>query len=342
MQVFELRQMDKLDYISRDEHDEKILLAMVRPILFALLCHLKREVIKDYEGIENIKLRQLARNQRSGCGDCGISFEYSVHSAIRNNNPWVMERIQHALNICGVKGNQTTSILLGFEKSGVLQITNNWINYVNSESILITGLHGEPIRIQDYIHDITRGFHNSGIKNALPPFIGGIWRADLFVGNTDSNMWVAASVKINPSVLRSDKGLCLGIVPAKGSKDTPFYTRDGMLVCPLPYDNSFMQYFYSAWRIVREFISNDAKMPKRMNLYQPAERRVAKYLESSREECVVNLIDDDLRELVHPTLVDLVEPKIEILDVLGNPINHDSSITIVAPDSIYYPKKDYC
>ena len=64
---------------------------------FGLLVGLKHEVIESCRGIDKILLRELARNYREGDGDCGICFEYAVHSAIRNNNPLVIERIQEAL-----------------------------------------------------------------------------------------------------------------------------------------------------------------------------------------------------------------------------------------------------
>jgi len=339
MQVFKLKQADNLGfgYSNRDEREKQILLAMVGPILFALLCHLKREVVNDLGGLDKIKLRQLARNHKSGFGDCGISFEYSVHSAIRNNNPLVMERIQYALKMCKISGNQTTSILLGFEKQGVLQISDHWINNMNSESEVITGAYGESTRIYDYRYDIRNAFHNKKIRDNIPPVIRGIWRADLFIGNTDSNMWVATSVKINRQLLQYDNGLYLGIVAATGGRDIPFFRKDGMLVCPLPLGNGFMQYFYTAWRIVEEFIRKDAGLPEVRHLYRPADRQVAKFLFSKRDENVLDLVDDDLKKLAHPTLVESVTPDVTILDVLGNPINSDTGLTLVVPDSIIYP-----
>jgi hypothetical protein len=55
----ELRQTDDLgglDIINKDKQDEIILLTMVRPILFGLLCHLKREVIDDDSGVKSKKI----------------------------------------------------------------------------------------------------------------------------------------------------------------------------------------------------------------------------------------------------------------------------------------------
>lgn len=47
----------------------------------------------------------------------------------------------------------------------------------------------------------------------LPDSINGLWKADLFIGNTIMDNWVGTTVKINPSQLESARGLRLGIKP---------------------------------------------------------------------------------------------------------------------------------
>ena len=48
--------------------------AVVRPILLALLHSLKREVVHEAGGYENVKLKMLSRLYRPGDGDCGLCF----------------------------------------------------------------------------------------------------------------------------------------------------------------------------------------------------------------------------------------------------------------------------
>jgi len=287
IQQVDLGTVQDVDFYSRQE---KIILAMVRPILFGMLVGLKHEVVKDYGTINDILLRQLARIYKDDFGACGVCFEYAVHSAIRNNNPLVMERIQYALSLCGVTGNKTTSILLGFEKAGVLQISNELMNILTPDSRLITGQYGESIKIKEYINVMADAFRNKSLRSALPPSITGIWKADLFVGNTDSDMWVVASVKINPSQLQYFEELRIGIVPAKSFQEHALFTKEGMIVCPLLYNDNFMEYFYSTWRIVTQFLKYDAHLPKDRNLNYTIEMRVAKYLESMRERPVLELL----------------------------------------------------
>lgn len=156
MHIVDVIQQDSLfpNFENSHRHKEKILYAMVAPILFGLLVGLKHEVIESCRGIDKILLRELARNYREGDGDCGICFEYAVHSAIRNNNPLVIERIQEALSLCGIEGRNTTSILLGFEKSRILQINNELLNTLTDNSILVSNINNKRIRIKKYLEEI--------------------------------------------------------------------------------------------------------------------------------------------------------------------------------------------
>lgn len=340
MQIVDVIQQDKFlqNFENIHKHKEKILYAMVTPILFGLLVGLKSEVIESCRGIDKILLRELARNYREGDGDCGICFEYAVHSAIRNNNPLVIERIQSALSMCGIEGKNTTSILLGFEKSKILQINNELLNTLTENSILLSEPFGERIKIKKYLEEIQKSFRFSNARNNLPVSINGIWKTDLFIGNTDTDMWAAASVKINPLALRYAKGLAIGIVPSRWEKTKPCQAKNGMIICPLLYEKSFMCFFYSAWRIVYHFIKNDAKIPHERFLSGIEELQIAKYLEQKRDVPVLELVDDDLKRLAHPTLVLTESKSIVTTDMYNNfSDKEDDNSTIIVPDSILRP-----
>ncbi len=340
MRVVDVIQQDDLfpNHENSHRHKERIRYAMVAPILFGLLIGLKREVVESCGGIDKIRLRELARNYREGDGDCGICFEYAVHSAIRNKNPLVIERIQSALSMCGIEGKNTTSILLGFEKSNVLQINNELLNVLTENSILLSSPYGEKIKIKKHLEEMQKSFRFHNVRKNLPVSITGIWKADLFIGNTDTDMWVAASVKINHLALRYARGLAIGIVPSKWEQERPCQMRNGMIVCPLLYENNFMQFFYSAWRIVSCFIKNDAYVAHERVLAGIEELRVAKFLEEKREVPVLELVGDDLRKMAHPTLL-LAENKRIITTDMNNNFSDkdDTNSTIIVPNSILQP-----
>ena len=92
-------------------------------------------------------------------------------------------------------------------------------------------------------------------------------------------------MKINPNALQGDRGLRVGIVPAAQGK-TDRITKDdrrNLVICPLPYDGSFIETSYLAWEVVIAFLDADALVPREVALPRPAARTVARYLADRRE-----------------------------------------------------------
>jgi len=64
-----------------------------------------------------------------------------------------------------------------------------------------------------------------------------------------------------------------------------------IIVCPIPYDDSFMQLFYAGWRIIQQFMAADASLPNEDRLPLPHEREVARSLAMRRESTVVVVVE---------------------------------------------------
>ncbi len=270
------------------------LIAVVRPIILGTLYSMKREVINDYGGVNNIKLRQLARAYKPGDGDCGICFEYAVHDAIVNGNPVVIEKIDDALTKhCKIKGDKPSSILFGAEKDGTIQLIKSVKDYLTKESKLLAGSKGQPVKLKKHIDAVYAAFRSSAARANLPESINGLWKADLFVGKTEPDQWVGTTVKINSSLLEHAPGLRLGLVPSKEGKNDSIKKDDikNLIICPLPYDDSFMQIFYQGWQIVKQFLHAEAYVPKEANLSRPSDRQVCRFLEEKREFPVVDVLE---------------------------------------------------
>lgn len=267
--------------------------AVVRPILEGLLYALKSDVVSVIGTPSDITVKMLARLYRPGDRDCGICFEYAVHDALNRGEASVMERVYDAMRMCNVPGTQTSSILFGAEKSGSLNLIDTAKGILTEESRLLAGSRGQPAKLKRHIDSIASAFRKRAVRENLPWSISGLWKADLFVGNTDEDRWVATTVKINPTTLEGARGLRIGIVPAReGSTDR--IRRDdskNLVICPLPYDQAFMEIFYRGWQVVKQFIGNDATMPKEVYLPGYAERQVARYLTERREFPVVDVIE---------------------------------------------------
>ena len=281
------------------------LIAVIRPILQGLLFAIKNDFIEEAGGINNLKLRMLPRVYRPGTGDCGICFDYAVHDAILRKDSMIIERVQDSLiNFCRVPGNDTASILFGAEKTGALQLIGNSDLILTENSRILTGAKAQPPKLKQYINDLMLAFRKQTHREQLPNSISGLWKADLFLGNKDSDRWVGTTVKINRSHLEGAQGLRIGIVPSEhGRRDKIIFDKNSNLViCPLPYDKSFMEIFYNAWLIVKTFISADAKVPSSQYLPTGSHRYVAKLLEDRREFPVIDVIDV-LKSIAQPNLL---------------------------------------
>jgi hypothetical protein len=263
------------------------LTAVIRPIHMGILYALKEDVVLEAGGYENVKLKMLPRLYRAGDGDCGICFEYAVHEAMNRGDARVLERISDAAELCNVPGKDVKSILFGLEKSGSQQLIDTAKGILTEESRLRYGTRGQPAKLRRHLAAIAGAFRNRQTRLALPYSIRGLWKADLFVGFSDTDRWVATTVKINPSQLVGGAGLRIGIVPTRqGLSDLVRHDESkNLVICPLHHDADFMQAFYEAWRIVQAFIQADAQVPKEVSLPRPADREVARILAERREYC---------------------------------------------------------
>jgi hypothetical protein len=261
----QIRQERQLNAVA----DEVLALtAVVRPILMGVLYALKDDVVQQAGGRDNITLALLARLYRAGDGDCGICFEYAVHEAMTRRDPRVVERVNDAIRLCRINGNDPQSILFGLEKSGTLQLIDSAAEMLTEDSRVLAGTVGQPPKLLKHLHIIAGAFRNARTRLALPSSIRGLWKADLVLGYPEREQWVGTSVKINPAQLEGAPGLRIGIVPVRQGR-TDKVRRDedrNLVICPLHHDADFMQIFYEGWRIVQAFIEADAQVPKEVSL----------------------------------------------------------------------------
>jgi hypothetical protein len=286
----QIRQERQLNPVS----DEVLALtAVVRPILMGVLYALKDDVVNQVGGRESISLALLSRLYRAGDGDCGICFEYAVHDAMTRRDPRVVERVNDAIKLCRILGNDPQSILFGIEKSGTLQLIDSVEEMLTADSRILAGTVGQPPKLLKHLNTIVGAFRNARTRLALPSSIRGLWKADLVVGYPDREQWVGTSVKINPAQLEGAPGLRIGIVPVRQGR-TDRVRRDedrNLVICPLHHDEDFMQIFYEGWRIVQAFIQADAQVPKEISLPRPIDREVARILAERRDFPVIDVIE---------------------------------------------------
>lgn len=270
------------------------LFSVIHPILTGLALSLKQDIVSQVGGYEKMSLELFTRLYEPGDGDCGICFEYAVHEAIVNKNPDVLNRIDSALSkYCKIKGDTPSSILFGAEKSGQLHFIESVKDHLTDNSQLLTGDRGKPIKLKKHIDGVVSAFKKQQDRAKLPNSINGLWKADLFVGNTLMDNWVGTTVKINASQLESARGLRLGIVPCRQGKNDKIKRHEtkNLIICPVPYDKSFMEIFLEGWGIVKQFILAHGEMPSEMNLPSSLDRLVCKELFQRRKFPIMGVIE---------------------------------------------------
>ena len=101
----------------------------------------------------------------------------------------------------------------------------------------------------------------------------------------------------------------MGIVPCKqGRKDKiQKHETKNLIICPVPYDQSFMETFYEGWNIVKQFILAHGEMPKEINLSSGLDRLVCKELVSRKKFPILEVIEV-LKTMGQPHLM-MVENK---------------------------------
>lgn len=292
--------------------DVSALHAIVRPILIGLLNSLQTDVLEKAGGREKIDLQMLGRLRRQGDGDCGICYEYAVHEAVKNSDPLIMERVSDALKRCKVPGDEHESILFGVEKNGAQQIIATAQEILTEDSRLLTGQQAQPPKLRNYLSRLAGAFRRPTTRASLPSSINGLWKADLFLGCTDSDRWIGTTVKINPTKLEGANGLRVGIVPAREGMSDSIRKDDGknLIVCPLPYDGSFMEAFYHAWNLVQQFFAADAKLPKEVALPNGSHRQIARWLEERRSFPVVEVVEA-MAPISQPELLQTDETEVD-------------------------------
>lgn len=306
--------------------------AVVRPILTGILYSLKADVVSEAGGRNGVKLKMLPRLRRPGDGDCGICFEYAVHDAVRRQDPVVVERVYNALAWCNVPGQEVASILFGAEKSGSQQLIDTASELLTSESSLLSGSRGRPVKLKRHIATAAAAFRRPSVRAMLPQSVGGIWKADLFLGSPDAERWVGTSVKINSSMLEGARGLRIGIVPSREGGSDRLRRDDArnLVVCPLPYDASFMEIFYLAWETVQQFLSADARLPAEVALPRVPQRQVARYLADRREFPVLDVVDV-LKPLAQPELLETHESAAGLV-LIGDTTSDVTTSSVLAPE----------
>lgn len=259
--------------------DVSALLAVSRPIIAGLLHSIGEEFLEVHGGRAEMRLADLGRVRKASDGDLGVAFEYAVHDAVSTaSSDVVLERVSDALKKCNILKGPPSSILFAMEKSGAKQLIETQRELITSDSRVLSGNRGQPVKLQRYMNQLAAAFHRPTTRLALPKSIQGLWKADLFLGSSEPDHWVGTTIKVNPRALEGAPGLRIAIVPSSSGTSDAIRRDDhrNLIICPLPHDFSFMQTFHEGMRIVQTLVSRDFRMPTDAELPNPMHREVAR------------------------------------------------------------------
>ena len=307
------------------------LTAVIRPIISGILYAIKGEIVRELGGHEEISLQMLSRVYNQGDGDCGICFEYAVHDAMNRNDGRVLDRIETAIRLCNVPGKNPRSILFGAEKTGALKLIDTASNILTDESRVLVGIQAQPPRLKKRLRQLAAAFRNPRTRLYLPYSIHGLWKADLFIGCTDSDRWVGTTVKNSLDKLESAQGLRIGIVPAKEGKSDRVRKDDSknLVICPLLHDGDFMQTFYEGWQIIQALMTSKMKMPSEAFLPRPSHRHVARMLVDRAPFKALEVVEV-LRSFAQPELLTTNEKTLRLRPLDGELVDNSTDL-FVAP-----------
>lgn len=278
--------------------------SLIAPIFYSTLYSLNGARVNRLGGVESITLWDVAREMRESSGDAGVCFEYAVHHSISNKNDLIYPLVSQVLeDQCEIRGG-AGSILFGPEKDGVIPIVETVQNSLTEDSLLYVGARGRPPKLKRHIPAVVQAFRSRASRDRLPVSIRGVWKADLFLGNSSSERWVATTVKSNASDLVGAPGLRVGIYPKLNASDFPrFDDRLNLIRVPLPYDGQFSEVFFKSFFLVRAFLLADAGIPKPVDLPDSEDRYIVQELFKRREFPVMDVIEA-INKMGQPGLVD--------------------------------------
>lgn len=254
---------------------------MLVPIIRGFIHSLKKdrvEILKAGHG-GFLTLEDLAREHRESHGDVGTCFELAVHEWICAREPYMLNFMSDVLRTCRIFG-EPQSLLFAPEKQGQQEFLASAEKLLTEDSRLYTGRAGRPVNLMDHVESAFDAFGRPRFENDLPPSIKGLWKTDFFVGTQEHDAWVAVTAKHDRSLLEPAPGLRIGIYPGPDyGAEAPIFNEElGLWMVGLPYDRWFLEIFYKAFNLFKQFLTSAARMPRRDLLPGQEEREMAAML----------------------------------------------------------------
>lgn len=249
-------------------------------------------------------------------GQHGDSFEWAVHEAIAAGEWSLQQYVADALARCGIRTSQPTSILFGAERARHLGYLDLISEQAGDRAHLRVPTQGRPPLLTKFLPIAASGARRA---SDLPSSLMALGKADLLLGCAETQAFVAATVKVNPSALEDGPGLRIGITPESPRMPHGVYMhpRKNLTVISIPRVRGFVESFYKAELMVRQVLSRRVRTPSDLQVPDADARELASWLVERREHPALDVTDD---------LNDLAAPAAQFV-VLGRPRPADPRMT---------------
>jgi hypothetical protein len=298
MEVWEDRQKNPV------ADDVSALVAVTGPIIAGVFRSVSGDVTNAFGMRHLLPLKMLGRLRQEADGDCGIAFEYAIHHAIASRDPVIAERVADALHQCGIARSDPASILFAMEKSGAQELISTDPGLVADSASVLLGEGGRPVSLRDSLSAIGAAFRLPGAFLNLTQSLQGLWKTELFLGSSNFEKWVGASVSTGWPRLSAAREPRIAVIPrVPGHSDAiRMDEQTNVVVCPVPQDGSFMRIFHDGWRIVQALCAMNFEMPTATDIPSPLHREVARIFVERREFPIDEVIEA-IQKFAQPELL---------------------------------------
>jgi hypothetical protein len=298
--------MEAWEYRQRNPVADEVsaLVAVTGPIIAGVFRSVSADVANAFDKRRPLPLRMLGRLRKEADGDCGITFEYAIHNAIASRDPVIAERVADALHKCGIGRSDPASILFAMEKSGAQELISTDPGLVADSASVLLGEDGRPISLRDSLSAIGAAFRLPDAFLNLAQSIQGLWKTELFLGSSDFEKWVSASVSAGQPRLSAAREPRIAVIPwMPGYSDAiRVDEQKNVVICPVPSDGSFIQVFHEGWQIVQALCAVSFEMPDSADIPNPLHREVARMFVERRDFPIPDVVEA-IQKFAQPELL---------------------------------------
>lgn len=255
--------------------------------------------VHGYDDATLLTVEQLADLWRPGnvAAQLGLAFELAVQRAFVRGSEDEYERLTEALHAVGFgEVREPQAFLFGPEKAGRLEIVEAAYNALTGSSRAFKPGRGNRMLLRDRLGDLVLAHRTQGRGGNLPYGYRELWKADLFLGCRERDLWAGISCKATRAEVEP-VGDCIPFAVApgtpKGHADKrPFTFLRQMPTVSFPRKGVVWSYLARAQGAMARYMKSDGHLDKIDRDVADDLYEILKELHFRRRERAVQVIQD--------------------------------------------------